>query len=69
LCAPTHCLQDADVVGADFLGQAVLPVAEIMDGKVHDKWLKLTDATGADMQGKEVGGCVGWGVWGQGMGC
>lgn len=49
-------VQDADVVGADFLGQAVYPVSGIMDGQVHDLWLDLTDATGAPMQGKDLSG-------------
>jgi hypothetical protein len=61
---PAHCLawllsapvQDADVVGADFLGQAVIQASSIMDGQVHDLWLDLTDATGATMQGKSLTG-------------
>jgi hypothetical protein len=50
------CLQDADVVGADFLGQAVIPVSSIINGQLHDEWLQLTDATGAPMQGKDLSG-------------
>lgn len=49
-------VQDADVVGADFLGQAIIPVSGIMDGQVHDIWVDLTDATGAPMQGKDLSG-------------
>lgn len=65
-CYAQHCyiVQDADVVGADFLGQAVLPVADIMDGQVHNLWMDLTDATGAPMQGKDLSGWVGWGCGG-----
>lgn len=61
LIPPPSCVllvmcQDADVVGADFLGQALIEVASITDGQVHDLWLDLTDATGAPMQGKDLTG-------------
>lgn len=49
-------VQDADVVGADFLGQAMIQVDSILDGQVHDLWLDLTDATGATLQGKSLTG-------------
>lgn len=57
---PTHTLrqQDADVVGADFLGQAIIPVSDVVGGQPYDAWLDLTDLTGATMQGKDLSGCV-----------
>eukprot|EP00882_Tetradesmus_deserticola_P025421 GHRQ01027922.1.p1 GENE.GHRQ01027922.1~~GHRQ01027922.1.p1 ORF type:complete len:406 (+),score=151.50 GHRQ01027922.1:296-1513(+) len=39
-------VKDADVVGSDFLGQAVIPVADIINGQLFDKWLDLTDTSG-----------------------
>jgi hypothetical protein len=29
--------QDADVVGAELLGQAIIPVSEIVDGQLFDR--------------------------------
>eukprot|EP00878_Enallax_costatus_P010831 GHUV01011310.1.p1 GENE.GHUV01011310.1~~GHUV01011310.1.p1 ORF type:complete len:894 (+),score=260.77 GHUV01011310.1:345-3026(+) len=49
-------LQDADVVGADFLGQAVIPVSEVIDGKVLDTWLELTDTAGNVRYHQELDG-------------
>lgn len=41
------CLQDADRVGAEFLGMAVIPVKEIISGQPFDQWLNLVDKAGA----------------------
>lgn len=46
----TVCLQDADLVGAEYLGHASIPVTRILDGRIYDDWLPLTD-----QQGKPVG--------------
>lgn len=39
-------MQDADIVGAEYLGQASIPVSSILDGRVFDDWLHLTDPAG-----------------------
>lgn len=39
-------MQDADVVGAEELGQATLPVSHILEGHVFSGWLPLTDQSG-----------------------
>ena len=49
-------LQDADVVGADFLGQAVIPVSEVVGGKVLDTWVELTDTAGNVRYHQELDG-------------
>ena len=46
-------MQDADVVGADFLGQAVIPVSDIIGGQLFDGWLDLTDSSGNQLYGVE----------------
>lgn len=38
--------QDADIVGAEVMGIAIIPVDRIMGGKVYDEWIKLEDAMG-----------------------
>lgn len=58
VCAAYIALQDADVVGADFLGQAIIPVSEVIKGQLFDQWLELTDQTGAPVQSKDIAGCV-----------
>lgn len=47
--------QDADVVGAEYLGEALIPVEKLLGGGVFDEWLPLTDPTGKPV------GCVGKG--------
>jgi hypothetical protein len=49
-------LQDADVVGADFLGQAVIPVGDIIGGQPFDQWLDLTDYSGQQLFCKDKTG-------------
>lgn len=49
-------LQDADVVGADFLGEATIPVAEIIGGQPWDKWLHLTDSGGRPLTRRDARG-------------
>ena len=39
-------LQDADRVGAEFLGLAKVPVKEFINGEEYDQWLGLVDRTG-----------------------
>jgi hypothetical protein len=47
LCFLHFLLQDADRVGAEFLGMAVISVKEILGGQPYDQWLDLVDKTGA----------------------
>lgn len=49
-------LQDADIVGSDFLGQAVIPVSSILGGQVLDTWLELTDTSGNVRYHHEIDG-------------
>eukprot|EP00879_Flechtneria_rotunda_P013406 GHRR01013996.1.p1 GENE.GHRR01013996.1~~GHRR01013996.1.p1 ORF type:complete len:724 (+),score=209.94 GHRR01013996.1:247-2418(+) len=49
-------IKDADIIGADFLGQAIIPVSEVVNGEQWDKWLDLTDTNGNPMKGKHVSG-------------
>lgn len=49
-------LQDADVVGADYLGEAVIPVSDILGGQVLDRWYELTDSGGNVRYHKELDG-------------
>eukprot|EP00775_Hariotina_reticulata_P006308 gene6308-6543_t len=42
-------IKDADVVGAQYLGEVTIPVERILGGEVLDEWLPLTDATGKPM--------------------
>jgi hypothetical protein len=46
LCAAVVAPQDADIVGAEYMGQASIPVEMIIGGKTFDKWLKLEDQMG-----------------------
>lgn len=39
-------LQDADVIGAEFLGMAAIPTAPLLDGKRQTFHLSLTDHAG-----------------------
>lgn len=39
-------MQDADRVGAEFLGMATIPVKEVAGGQPYDQWLDLVDKTG-----------------------
>ncbi|WIA08753.1 hypothetical protein OEZ85_008176 [Tetradesmus obliquus] len=39
-------VKDADIVGAEYMGQASIPVEMIIGGKLFDKWLKLEDQMG-----------------------
>lgn len=45
--SPAPHTQDADRVGAEFLGMAVIPVKDILGGQLYDQWLDLVDKTGA----------------------
>jgi hypothetical protein len=39
-------VQDADRVGAEFLGMATIPAKAIVGGQPYDQWLDLVDKAG-----------------------
>eukprot|EP00878_Enallax_costatus_P045351 GHUV01054542.1.p1 GENE.GHUV01054542.1~~GHUV01054542.1.p1 ORF type:complete len:126 (-),score=31.28 GHUV01054542.1:2-379(-) len=39
-------LQDADIMGAEYLGQATIPISSILQGRVFRDWLLLSDTAG-----------------------
>lgn len=44
------------MVGADFLGQAIIPVSEVIEGRMFSRWLELTDQAGKVLQGRSMQG-------------
>lgn len=49
-------VKDADIVGSDFLGQAIIPVSRVITGQRIDEWFELTDASGNVRTHKELAG-------------